>query len=48
MTIQNLEYQGVVVTCENTLTSRTSDMLIKGKTYQNLFRRIDSITDFGL
>ena len=33
---QNLEYEGTVVTCENTLESRTSDMLIKGNTYQNL------------
>ena len=41
---QSLEYEGKNVTCENTLASRTSDMLIKGKTYQNLFRRIDSQT----
>ena len=32
---QSLEYEGENVTCENTLASRTSDMLIKGKTYQN-------------
>ena len=43
-TTQSLEYEGENVTCENTLTSRTSDMLIKGQTYQNLFRRIDSQT----
>ena len=39
---QSLEYEGTDATCKNTLTSRTSDMLIKGQTYQNLFRRIDS------
>ena len=33
---QILEYEGENVTCENTLTGRTSDMLIKGKTYINL------------
>ena len=33
---QSLEYEGIYATCENTLTSRTSDMLIKGKTYINL------------
>ena len=33
---QNLEYEGTVVTCENTLESRTSDMIIKGNTHQNL------------
>ena len=32
---QSLEYEGENVTCKNTLTSRTSDMLIKGRTYQN-------------
>ena len=32
---QSLEYEGENVTCENTLASRTSDMLIKGKTYKN-------------
>ena len=32
---QYLEYEGEDVTCENTLTGRTSDMLIKGKTYKN-------------
>ena len=32
---QSLEYEGENVTCENTLASRTSDMFIKGKTYQN-------------
>ena len=41
---QSLEYEGKNITCENTLASRTSDMLIKGQTYQNLFRRIDSQT----
>ena len=35
-TIQNLEYKGESVICNNTLASRTSDMLIKGKTYVNL------------
>ena len=29
---QSLEYEGENVTCENTLASRTSDMLIKGQT----------------
>ena len=33
---QSLAYEGTVVTCENTLASRTSDMIIKGNTYQNL------------
>ena len=33
---QSLEYEGENVTCKNTLTSRTSDMFIKGKTYLNL------------
>ena len=33
---KNLEYNGENATCENTLTGRTSDMLIKGKTYVNL------------
>ena len=32
---QSLEYEGESATCNNTLASRTSDMLIKGKTYQN-------------
>ena len=35
-TSQSLAYEGVVVTCENTLASRTYDMIIKGNTYQNL------------
>ena len=35
--IQSLEYEGTDVTCENTLTSRTSDVIVKGQTYQNLF-----------
>ena len=35
-TTQSLAYEGTVVTCENTLASRTSDMIIKGNTYQNL------------
>ena len=43
-TSQNLEYEGTDVICNNTLASRTSDMFIKGKTYQNLFRRINSQT----
>ena len=43
-TSQSLEYDGENITCENILASRTSDMLIKGQTYQNLFRRIDSQT----
>ena len=43
-TSQSLEYGGKSITCENTLASRTSDMLIKGKTYKNLFRRINSQT----
>ena len=34
--IQSLEYEGTDVTCENTLTSRTSDVIVKGQTYQNL------------
>ena len=33
---QSLEYKGESATCNNTLASRTSDMLIKGKTYINL------------
>ena len=33
---QYLEYDGEDITCENTLAGKTSDMLIKGKTYQNL------------
>ena len=33
---QNIKYEGENVTCENTLAGRTSNMLIKGKTYQNL------------
>ena len=33
---QNIKYEGENVTCENTATGTTSDMLIKGKTYQNL------------
>lgn len=33
---QSLEYEGENITCENTLTSRTSDVVIKGQTYQNL------------
>ena len=32
---QDIKYEGIDVTCENTLTGRTSDMLIKGKTYKN-------------
>ena len=35
--IQNLDYEGKDITCENTLISRTYDMIIKGQTYQNLF-----------
>ena len=31
-----LKYEGEDITCENTATGTTSDMLIKGKTYQNL------------
>ena len=34
-TSQSLEYEGKNITCENTLASRTSDMLIKGQTHQN-------------
>ena len=34
-TSQSLEYEGTDITCENTLASRTSDIIIKGKTYQN-------------
>ena len=33
---QSLAYEGIYVTCENTLASRTYDMIIKGNTYQNL------------
>ena len=33
---QSLEYKGESIICNNTLASRTSDMLIKGKTYINL------------
>ena len=35
-TSQSIEYGGTDVICNNTLASRTSDMLIKGKTYINL------------
>ena len=35
-TTQSIEYGGTDVICNNTLASRTSDMLIKGKTYINL------------
>ena len=41
---QSIEYGGKSITCRNTLAIRTSYMLIKGQTYQNLFRRIDSAT----
>ena len=34
--VKNIEYNGESVICNNTLASRTSDMLIKGKTYINL------------
>lgn len=34
-TSQSLDYEGENITCKNTLTSRTSDVVIKGKTYQN-------------
>ena len=43
-TSQSIEYGGTDVICNNTLVSRTYDMLIKGQTYQNLFKRIDSQT----
>ena len=35
-TSQYLKYGGENITCNNTIASRTSDMIIKGKTYQNL------------
>ena len=34
-TTQSIEYGGKSITCRNTLASRTSDMLIKGQTYNN-------------
>ena len=40
-TSQSLEYEGENITCENTLTSRTSDVVVKGKTYQNLINYND-------
>ena len=43
-TSQSIEYGGTDVICNNTLVSRTYDMLIKGQTYQNLFKRINSQT----
>ena len=45
--IQSLAYDGKDITCENTLISRTSDMLIKGQTYHNVSHvKFNSADDF--
>ena len=41
---QDIKYEGIDVTCENTLDGKVSDVVITGKTYHNLFRRINSQT----
>ena len=46
-TTKNIKYEGENVTCENTVTGRTSDMLIKGKTYQNLITGKKSSTNIN-
>lgn len=47
-TTQSLEYTGENITCENTLTSRTSDVVVKGQTYQNVSHiTFDKASDFS-
>ena len=41
---QDIKYEGIDVTCENTVKGKVSDMFITGKTYQNPdTRRIESV-----
>ncbi len=42
---QTLECEGENITCENTLASRTSDVVVKGQTYQNLILGKKSSTE---